>query len=339
MAALPPVHCIEVFHSAEIALARRTAKQLAETLGFYPLGCEEIALAISELASNLVKHAGGGKLVLSLLDNATRRGLQIESIDTGKGIPNVSEAMADGYSTTGSLGNGLGAVNRLMDEFDISSRLGVGTRIVCCKWVREDKTILSPCPFDIGVASRPKPGFDQNGDDFLVKHWAGNTLVAVIDGLGHGELAHAAAVTARNFLESHYDQSLKVLFRGTEYACRGTRGCVMALARLDWEREFLTFASIGNIEARAFGCSSPINFIPRRGIVGVNAPDPLINENAWGNDCILVLHSDGVSSRWNWRDYPELAEKPAALIAQTLLRSLANPSDDATILIVKPTNR
>ena len=335
----PPSQIIEVFHCADVAAARHAAKQFAEAVGVDSRGCEEVALAVSELASNLVKHAGGGRLFLTPVSIPPRLGLQIESIDNGPGIPNINEAMADGYSTAGSLGAGLGAVNRLMDEFNIKRLNGQGTHIVCRKWVRIHIPSLMACPFEIGVASRPKPGFDQNGDDFVVKHWAGNTLVGVIDGLGHGEPAHVAAVAARNFVESHCDQPLDALFRGTAFACQGTRGCVMALAQFDWERGKITFASVGNIEARVIGGSIPVSFMLRRGIVGLNTPAAHVGVYTWEPENMLVLYSDGVTTHWNWRDFPQLAGKPASVVAQGMLRALAKLTDDATILIVKTTAR
>ncbi len=337
---MPPIaQTITIGHNAEIALARRAAKQLAEEIGINVLGCEEIALATSELASNLVKHAGGGILVLTPLSLPPRHGLQIESIDNGKGIPNIPKAMTDGYSTANSLGNGLGAINRLMDEFDITSRIGAGTHIVCRKWVRKDESTLNYCPYDIGVATRPKPGFDINGDDFVVKSWVGKTLVGVIDGLGHGELAHQASLAARTFIESHYDLPLDTLFRGVGFSCQKTRGCVMALACFDWERKTIHFASVGNIEARVIGSPKTINFIVRRGIVGVNSPDPHVTVHGWEPDYMLALYSDGLISHWNWQDFPQLIDKPASQVAENLLHHLARPTDDATILIVKKSSR
>ncbi len=332
---LPLEQAIEVGHSADVAVARRVARELAAALGIDLHGCDDVALVTSELASNLVRHAGGGKLLFVPLSTPSRQGLQIESIDAGPGIPCVNQALTDGYSSAGSLGNGLGAVNRLMDEFEIAPYSGQGTHIVCRKWVRSIRLSLRPCPFEVGVATRPKQGFDQNGDDFVLKQWAGNTLVGVIDGLGHGEHAHVASRTARNFVESHYEQPLTSLFHGAGLACQGTRGCVMALAVFDWERNALSFGSVGNIEARVIGSSTPVNFMVRRGIVGVNATPPHVSEHEWQVGNMLVLYSDGVSARWHWQDFPQLLGKSAPQIAQGLLRALAKPIDDATILIVK----
>ena len=84
-----------------------------------------------------------------------RDGIQIESIDTGPGIPDVDDAFGDGFSTTGSLGYGLGTVNRLMDKFNIISKRGQksGTHVTCKRWLHKEKTIIKQSPIDLGAAS------------------------------------------------------------------------------------------------------------------------------------------------------------------------------------------
>ncbi|MGD2105560.1 MAG: anti-sigma regulatory factor, partial [Anaerolineae bacterium] len=201
---------IHVSYSVNVREARRTARALAETIGFDEHEREEIALVVSELGSNLVKHAGGGSLILTSLADGTRVGLQIRSVDTGPGIGDEMQAIADGFSTTGSLGYGLGTVNRLMDEFDITSHGGAdhGTHIVCKRWLQSRETSGRQCPLDLGVATRPYPGMAVNGDAFVIKRWGESVLVAVIDGLGHGQYAHRAAQQARQYVERHFDQPM-----------------------------------------------------------------------------------------------------------------------------------
>jgi serine/threonine protein phosphatase PrpC len=283
------------------------------------------------------------------------KGIQIESDDRGPGIADVEKAIADGFSTAGSFGSGLGAVNRLMHEFDITSRKGVGTHIVCRRRVREVAKAVVPCPLDFGVATRTCPGRDVNGDDFIIKQWGESALVGVIDGLGHGQFAHQAAEAARQYVETHLDQPLSALFHSVGRACYSTRGVVMALARFDFglqntvirlknpqsgvrnlQSEIkLTFASVGNIEVRVFGSPEPMNFIVRRGIIGANAPNPVITEHRWEPKYVMVLHSDGLVTHWKWDDFPEPAEAPATVVVQRLLQRLARDNDDATVVVVR----
>ena len=327
---------IEVRHPAEVGAARRQTLAYAAELGFPAQTGESLALVASELATNLLKHAQGGVLVLTPVSEPGRQGLQIETLDDGPGIADLNEALTDGFSTTGSCGYGLGSVNRLMDELDIQSRRGQGAHVTCRKWRRDDAPSPSACPLDIGVASRPKPGMDLNGDSFVVKRWAASALVGVIDGLGHGEPAHRAARAARDYVENHFDQPLVRIFTGTGHACRGTRGCVMARARIDWGQGRLEFASVGNIEARVLCRHGPLNFNIRRGVVGMNAPEPKVTGHDWASDNLLLLHSDGLLSHWRWEDFPGLTRLPASQMALHLLRALAREGDDATALVVKP---
>ena len=125
----------------------------------------------------------------------------------------------------------MGAINRLMDELDITSERGRGTRIVCRKWVRRHTGSTRSCPLAFGVATRPRQPGEENGDAFVIKQWGESALVGIMDGLGHGQFAHCAAQAARQYVESHCDLPLDQIFLGVSRACHATRGVVMALAR------------------------------------------------------------------------------------------------------------
>lgn len=324
-----------VYHSAEACGARRYAKELSAAAGFAVKVCEEIGIAVSELASNLLRHAGGGRITMSIVINNGTIGFHVEAEDNGPGIVNINQVLADGFSTAGGPGLGLGSINRLMDEFEVFSQPKHGTKVVCCRWLRKYKETVRLSPLEIGVATRALAEGNCNGDDFVIRRWDESLLVGVIDGLGHGAAASQAAKAARYYVENHFDLPLLGIFRGVGVACRGTRGCVMALARFDWGEGRITFGSVGNIESRVIGSSAPLNFMVHRGILGVNAPDPHVTEHIWNSDEILLLYTDGIITHWSWKDYQELESLPAQQIAQKLLRSLARENDDATIMVVK----
>ncbi len=158
---LPPPQTVEVDHESSVGAARRAARTMAAALGFAPTACEEIALAITELATNLVKHAGRGTLTLTPLADGGRLGVEMESRDEGPGIANVEQALGDRFSTAGTRGTGLGAVNRLMDELDITSRRGSGTRIVMSQMAPRTPGERPALPLDLwcGDATAPSgPG-------------------------------------------------------------------------------------------------------------------------------------------------------------------------------------
>ena len=118
----------------DIVTARQVGRALAERVGFEAGELTLIATAISELARNIVLYAKRGEVVVKVLENGTKRGIEVVSSDEGPGIPNVTHAMQDGYSTSGGLGLGLPGVKRLMDEFEIDSVVGHGTVVKVAKW-------------------------------------------------------------------------------------------------------------------------------------------------------------------------------------------------------------
>jgi serine/threonine-protein kinase RsbT len=118
----------------DIVLARQKGRALATELGFSVGNATLIATAISELARNIVSYAGNGEIVMSVARDSDRTGITIVASDSGPGIADLTLALRDGFSTSGSLGIGLPGARRLMDEFDINSQPGRGTIIKVTKW-------------------------------------------------------------------------------------------------------------------------------------------------------------------------------------------------------------
>lgn len=348
-----PVLRLAVRDAAAVAEARRCVRDLALGAGFDGTASEELALVASELGSNLVRHGGGGEMEARILRDPDRVGLLIVATDGGPGIRDPEMALQDGFSTAGSLGYGLGTIHRLVDDLEIgpNAAWGRGTRVVCRRWVRRVPP-PSRIQVDIGVAARPKTGQSVSGDAFLLRTWGSSALVGVIDGVGHGELAHRAAEAARAYLDGHHDQGLDALFRGVGRVCRGTRGVVMALARLDLPEDpgawNLTFASVGNIGARLLevdplrpGAVVRHAGLPvRRGVLGMaDAPSPQVDVRGWSDQHILVLHSDGVPDRWGPQDLLRDPAEGAEAMARRLVGAFSNGTDDATLVVVRRSRR
>lgn len=327
---------IGVAQLVEIPQAGDSARSFAHALGFGPMEGEDIALAVTELASNLIRHASGGTIKLSQIQDMERRGMQIESEDSGPpGIPYSKQAVTNGYAVADGLCVGLGAINRLMDDLEFSSRPVTGLRIICQRWLRPQASALSTRGLAFGAAMRACRLLPENGDAFIIRQWEGHALVGVIDGLGHGQFAQRASQTARQYIEQHFDQPLDSIFRGVGRACRATRGVVMALARFDLAQQKFRAASIGNVEMRLIGSPGRFSLIIRRGILGLNAPNPICTEHPWTPTSLLLLHSDGLRTHWDWNEFRNLAQAPPDIIAQQLLRVLGKIEDDATVVVVK----
>ncbi|MHB9023877.1 MAG: ATP-binding protein [Armatimonadota bacterium] len=373
---MPEQTTITIRHTADIGPARRQAKAMAHALGFDEKASEEIAIVTTELATNLIRHAQGGRLILTpvtdhsstlqpqelnTLAQQQRTALRIEAVDQGPGIRNIEQAFTDGYSTAGSLGYGLGAINRLMDDVKVESEPGRGTRLTCLRRLRAREVQYDnrevPFLLDISAATRAYPGMELNGDTFVIKQWSRGALVGVIDGVGHGQFAHRAAQSARHYIETHYDRPLNALFLGTSRACHATRGVVMALARFEYQSSVaqplfdgyethghnadpttvLSFAGVGNIEARVFGGADHLSLLVKRGLIGLSntMPHVHVTTHPWQRQHLLVLHSDGIRSNWRLDDFPMLADASADVMARYLLNHLARDEDDATVLVVK----
>jgi anti-sigma regulatory factor (Ser/Thr protein kinase) len=314
--------------------AQQSVRRAAVEAGFDGNGSEEIALVVAELAANLIKHAGRGVLRVRTLEQGGHAGIEIEAEDHGPGIADVEQSFADGYSTKGSLGYGLGTVNRLMDEIDVRSMPGCGTYIVCRRWVRRRAETGTVREWDIGVMTRARRNASENGDAFVVRTRERDLLIGLIDGLGHGEHAQTAALAAQRYVEKHADSPLEKIFLGASRACRATRGVVMALAHFS-SATHMNFASVGNVEARVCGSAERIPLLARRGIVGTRDLQAPVQAVLWDPNWVLVLHTDGLRTHWQWSDFPGLEREPAKVIASRLMRALAKDDDDATVVVAR----
>jgi serine/threonine-protein kinase RsbT len=119
----------------EVVLARQAVRQWAQRVRFGIVDQTKIVTAASELGRTALVHGGGGHLVLEVVDNGSRRGLRLSFVDSGPGISDMDAALRDGFSTGSGMGLGLGGSRRLMDEFEIESTPGTGTRVTVVKWV------------------------------------------------------------------------------------------------------------------------------------------------------------------------------------------------------------
>jgi serine/threonine-protein kinase RsbT len=128
------IETVEVRSEDDIVNARVRAKAMGEALGFNYMDQTRIATAVSELVRNALQNAGGGKALIKSVEVQGKRGIEIVVEDHGPGIENLELALKGGYSTTGGLGLGLSGSKKLMDEFDIKTKIGEGTTVTIRKW-------------------------------------------------------------------------------------------------------------------------------------------------------------------------------------------------------------
>ena len=133
----PPriVFRLSLSRDSDVAEARLRVRELGARLGFAVSAIEALATATSEVARNVVVHAGEGELLLGVVEDEGRTGIVVIARDDGPGIGDVEKAMQDGFSTAGSLGLGLPGARRLVHAFDLRSAVGQGTTVTLTHWL------------------------------------------------------------------------------------------------------------------------------------------------------------------------------------------------------------
>lgn len=341
---------MEVRDEAQVGAVRRTIHAYAARMNFTERELAEIDIVVQEMGTNAARYATGGGQIHFTNTLGAEPGLEIFYTDRGPGIYDLDRVVRDGVSTGGSLGAGLGAVRRLMDEFEVYStvqntdrlasfarRTTHGTAILSRKWVaaRLPDTTLETSARRIGVWTRPHPQEDRNGDAYFVSRRAGQMLIAVVDGLGHGEGAHEASRVAISVLAEWQGEGLEEIFRTAHAALRPTRGAVMGACVLDRERGSFQYAGVGNIEVRVFNAPEPVRPISNNGTLGARMDKVRVWSYPWAEGASVVLASDGVSASWDMNDYPGLLQRSPQLLAGILMRDYGRDTDDATVLVVR----
>ena len=320
---------VRVNDPTDASEARRQARRLAEPLGFDDVAGGRLAIVVSEAATNLLKHAGGGDIVLSETAAGDRRGIQMVAIDNGRGISDLSRSLADGFSTAGTAGTGLGAIRRASADFDVYSTER-GTVVTAT--VYPDGAVAPHAPASgIRVAA---PGEPECGDDWAT--WSAGELssVFVCDGLGHGVGAAQAARTAVEAFHRHAERSAPEVVAHVSDALRKTRGAAIALAELDRRQGSLRYCGVGNISGvvvRPGGTEQ--HLVSHMGIAGHGAVRIQAFTYEWPPGSLLIMHSDGVSTRWTLSSYPGLAFRRPEVVAAVLYRDHVRGRDDATVVV------
>ncbi|MFB3889671.1 MAG: SpoIIE family protein phosphatase [Candidatus Bathyarchaeia archaeon] len=186
--------------------------------------------------------------------------------------------------------------------------------------------------FAIGVATRPAAGIRVNGDAFLIKEWSDHVLVALIDGLGHGEEAAKASGAAREYVNENFALDIKLTLMGLHEQLSKTRGAAVGLARIDQAEHRFTFCGVGNIEIRVKS-NPPIHPTSFEGIVGMNKISPRKLEYQYSSIKAIVIHSDGISGRFDLSDYSPYVTDPRET-AEAILSDWWSGRDDATIIVL-----
>ncbi|MEA5452080.1 ATP-binding SpoIIE family protein phosphatase [Leptolyngbya sp. CCNP1308] len=327
---------IAITEQSQTGEARRASLALATRLGFEETERGKVGLLVTEVANNLIRHAGGGVVLLRALERNDIIGIEVLGLDQGSGMVDVEECLQDGFSTAGTSGNGLGAIRRLSDLFEIYSQPNKGTALLAHIWAKSS-THSPPKIIEIGVVALPKLGEEVSGDAWA---WDGDehrSLFLVVDGLGHGPAAASAATAAVRVFHDHHHQSPQRIIEAAHGALRSTRGAALAIAEINFEQQTVCFAGIGNIAASISSATEHHNLMSYNGTVGHEVRKIKEFTYPWYLNGLLTMHSDGISTQWNLDRYPGLSQKHPSLIAGVLHRDFHRERDDVTMLAAKGT--
>ena len=321
---------VTVADASHVASARRTASDLARELGFDEPTTGRVALAVTEMATNLVKHAGRGEVLLS--GRAAASEVEILALDRGPGMANVDRCFEDGYSTAGSPGTGLGALRRLATTLDVYSRSG-GTALL----VRVGPAGARPTTgaVAVGGVSVAVAGEERCGDAWDQEPRRDGVAVLVVDGLGHGPGAADAARECVHAFRRHAGLPPAARLTALHEALRATRGAALGVADIDAARRVVRFAGLGNVAASVYGPGPVRHLVSHHGTAGHNASKIAEYSYPWPEHAVLVMHSDGVASLRDLDPYPGLLQRDPSLVAGVLYRDFARRRDDATVVVAR----
>ena len=313
--------------------ARRAATRLAEQLAFPPARAAEVGLALTEIATNLARHAQAGSVLLRSL-RGVGTAVEVVAVDAGPGMDDLARSRRDGHSSAGTLGIGLGAIDRLADDVDIASTPGVGTVLVA----RFDADRRAPVPADPAAAAltRPITGETVCGDACWIRHVGDRTLLLLCDGLGHGPQAAAAAQRATATARAARADRLgpEELVASVHAALPGTRGGAVAVAELDPAAGVVRFCGVGNVAGAVVTDGRKRGMTSAPGVAGMRARHVRRFEYPLEPASVVVMHSDGLTGRWALD--PDLLPRSPTVVAAALLRDAGIRHDDAGVIVARP---
>jgi anti-sigma regulatory factor (Ser/Thr protein kinase) len=322
---------VPVSDPSGVGEVRRAAEALSARWGLQDAHRGQAALVATEMATNLVKHAGHGQILLRGLLQAERPAIELLALDRGPGIPNLAQSLKDGTSTRGTPGTGLGAIRRASTAFDVFSS-SQGTAVLA----RVGGEPSEPAQgWDWGAVAVAKAGETVPGDSWAVAEGEGVVRLLVADGLGHGPDAATAAEAARSTFLERAGRSLTALLEDCHRAMRPTRGAAVAVAEVDRVRREVRYAGVGNIAATLWSPAGTRSLVSLNGTLGHGHVRLREFSYPWMPQSLLILASDGLRTHWALDAYAGLAARSPALVAGVLYRDQSRGSDDVTVVALR----
>ncbi len=309
--------------ASKIGDARRQAARMAQLQELSAEVAGRVAIVTTELANNLLQHGGGGELLLQTVEAGGARLVEILAVDRGRGMTHPDRCLADGFSTAGTMGTGLGAVRRLSSEFDLYSLPDQGTVVMA-------RVGEGAAPY-LGAVNIAVNGEVECGDSWRLARGQGFTALLVVDGLGHGVFAAQAAQAALLAFDRSPFDAPRLIMERLHRALSGTRGAAAACARVD-AAGGVSYAGIGNIHGALLGPEGARGLVSHNGTLGLRVTRMHQFEYQRPHGALLLMNSDGISARWNLGARPGLLQRHPAVVAGVLYRDHGRNHDDATVV-------
>ncbi|GAB3515564.1 ATP-binding protein [Emticicia fontis] len=322
-----------------LSFIKREIHSLITKTEFSSMRAGELDIVVSELLSNLIKHAGGGEIFYKLSANENNsKVFEIYCIDSGPGNNNIGKMMKDGMSSSNTLGHGLGAIERLSNFFQIYSMAGWGT-VAYAKILMDEaqKKIVQPKnEINIDALQVCMPGEEVCGDGYEMKKIGNETQIFLGDGLGHGPNAHEAVQTAINAFKMCEETEPTDILRYMHQKVKKTRGLVGSIASYHHTRKEWKICGIGNITTRLYEGLMSKRVMSHNGIIGLNIPS-FMNTHVLTNAEYqhIVMFSDGIKNHWDLPQYPAILKYAPPIMAAAIFKDSARRNDDMTLLIGK----
>jgi anti-sigma regulatory factor (Ser/Thr protein kinase) len=321
---------IQVHEPTDVATARRRIVGLAVRSGYSETEAGRLAIVATELAQNLLRHGRGGEM-LAGLDSQQPGGIEILALDKGPGMADVAACMRDGFSTAGTAGQGLGAVERQARQVLIHSRPGHGTAILARFGGKAPPSVRVSA-----VLCVPKPGEEVCGDSgCIVARPDGTVAVLLADGLGHGPLAAAASQEAVRLFQKNTTAAPADMLANLHAGLRATRGAAVATALIDPTRRQVTYGGIGNIAGFITDSGGIRRMVSHSGTAGHTAGKMHEFQYSMHHRPVLVMFSDGLATSWSPEGHAGLFTMDPTLIAAVLYRDHVRGRDDASVVVWK----
>ena len=329
---------LDIDEQSQIGAARRSAVALAHRHALGADAAGRLAIVVTEAATNIVRHAGFGVIVLRALLAGPAPRIEMLALDKGAGIPDVDRAMRDGYSTSGTAGRGLGGMQRLTEVFELHSQRGMGTALLARVGDRgrssSDTRRFVSLDDRLGVVCVPLRGETECGDAWHIVVGRQSISLLLVDGLGHGPDAAAASAAATSAFPQLATESPEATLVALDVVLHETRGAALSLAVIDRTSRAVRFSGVGNVDGRVLRDGATEYLVPQSGIVGHGMPKLRSTDAALPAGARLVMHSDGILARWRMDAYPGLMTAHPALLAGVIYRDFGRDRDDATILVL-----